>query len=48
MDKTPIALMNGKQLVLILMEHGIGVHRLTPSLFEIDEESLTLGDDVDE
>ena len=37
-DKTPIALMNGEQLVLLLMEHGIGVHRSTPDLFEIDEE----------
>lgn len=37
-DKTPIALMNGEQLVVLLMEHGIGVHRSTPDLFEIDEE----------
>ncbi len=37
-DKTPIGLMNGKQLVLLLMEHEIGVHRSTPNLFEIDEE----------
>ena len=37
-DKTPIALMNGEQLVLLLMEHGIGIHRSTPDLFEIDEE----------
>lgn len=37
-DKTPIALMNGEQLVILLMEHGIGVHRSTPDLFEIDEE----------
>jgi restriction system protein len=37
-DKTPIALMNGDQLVALLMEHGIGVHRSTPALFEIDEE----------
>ena len=44
-DKTPIALMNGKQLVLLLMEHGIGIHRLTPSIFEIKEEPLTLGKD---
>lgn len=36
-DKTPIALMNGEQLVMLLMEHGIGVHRSTPDLFEIDE-----------
>lgn len=37
-DKTPIALMNGEQLVMLLMEHGIGVHRSTPDLFEINEE----------
>lgn len=36
-DKTPIALMNGEQLVMLLMEHGIGVHRSTPDLFEIDD-----------
>jgi restriction system protein len=43
-DKTPIALMNGKQLVMLLMEHGIGVHRSTPDLFEIDEEFVTGGE----
>lgn len=37
-DKSPIALINGEQLVLLLMEHGIGVHCSTPNLFEIDEE----------
>jgi len=37
-DKTPIALMNGEQLVMLLMEHGIGVHRSTPDLFELDED----------
>ena len=37
-DKISIALMNGEQLVTLLMEHGIGVHRSTPDLFEIDEE----------
>ena len=37
-DKTPIALMNGEQFVILLMEHGIGVHRSTPDLFEIEEE----------
>jgi len=41
-DKTPIALMNGDQLVMLLMEHGIGVHRSTPDLFEIDEEFGTV------
>jgi restriction system protein len=44
-DKTPIALMNGDQLVMLLMEHGIGVHRSTPDLFEIDEE-FSMGGDV--
>ena len=43
-DKTPIALMNGEQLVLLLMEHGIGVHRSTPDLFEIAEEELVIGE----
>lgn len=39
-NKTPIALMNGDQLVVLLMEYGIGVHRSTPDLFEIDEEFI--------
>ena len=43
-DKTPIALMNGEQLVMLLMEHGIGVHRSTPDLFEIDEDALVTGE----
>jgi restriction system protein len=42
-DKTPIALMNGEQLVLLLMEYGIGIRRSTPDLFEIDEESSAGG-----
>ncbi len=42
-DKTPIALMNGEQLVTLLMEHGFGVRRSTPDVFEIDEESLVMG-----
>jgi len=36
--KSPIAVMNGEQLVMLLMEHGIRVHRSTSDLFEIDEE----------
>lgn len=44
-DKTPIALMNGEQLVMLLMEHGIGVHRSTSDLFEIDEEFAVGGGD---
>ena len=27
---------------MLLMEHGIGVHRSTPDLFEIDEEFGTV------
>jgi len=42
-NKTPIALMNGDQLVVLLMEYGIGVHRSTPDLFEIDEEFIAVG-----
>lgn len=40
-DKTPIALMNGDQFVSLLMEHGIGVRRSTPDLFEIDDNPIT-------
>ena len=41
-DKTPIALMNGEQLVLLLMENQVGVSRETHDLFEIkNEESET-------
>ena len=42
-DKIPIALMNGEQLVTLLMEHGIGVRRTTPDLFEIDENFASGG-----
>ena len=37
-DATPVALMNGEQLVLLLVEHNIGVSRRTHDLIEIDEE----------
>lgn len=36
-DKTPIALMNGEQLVKELIAHGIGVHHSTMELYEVDE-----------
>jgi len=39
-NRPPIALMNGEQLVTLLMEHGIGVQRSTPDLFEIDDEFI--------
>ena len=40
-NKTPIALINGEQLVLLLMEHGIGVQRSRPDLFDMDEDALS-------
>ena len=42
-DKTPIALMNGEQLVMLLIEHGFGVRCNRPDLYEIDDESLSVG-----
>lgn len=43
-NKSPIGLMNGEHLVMLLMEHGIGVHRSTLDLFEIDEAALVAGE----
>jgi restriction system protein len=37
-DKTPIGLMNGDQLVALLIENQIGVHRTSHDLVELDEE----------
>lgn len=39
-DAIPVALMNGEQLVLLLMENGIGVRRTSPDLFELDDEAM--------
>ena len=36
-DKTPVALMNGKQLVTLLIEYNIGVHRISHDLFELEK-----------
>lgn len=41
-NKTPIALINGKQLVLLLMEHNIGVQCSIQKLFDMDEGSLPM------
>lgn len=40
-NKTPVALMNGEQLVYLLMEHEIGVQREAHTLFHLAEENLT-------
>lgn len=36
-DKTPVGLMSGKQLVVLLMEYNIGVRRKSHDLFELEE-----------
>jgi len=36
-DKTPVALMNGEQLVTLLMEYSIGVKRVSHDLFELED-----------
>ncbi len=36
-DAIPVALMNGTQLVALLAEHGLGVHRATYDLIELGE-----------
>ncbi len=36
-DKTPVGLMNGEQLVTLLMEYNIGVRRISHDLFALDE-----------
>lgn len=41
-NKTPIALVNGQQLVLLLMEHNIGVQSSIQKIFYMDEDSLPL------
>ena len=38
-----IALMNGEQVVTLLMEYGIGVSRETTELFDLDEGTLEIG-----
>jgi restriction system protein len=39
-DKTPIALMNGEQLVTLLMEYSIGVKSTPQVLFDLEDSSL--------
>ena len=45
MDKAPIALIDGKELINLLMENQVGVRRKEVPLFEVQENLL---DDVDE
>ena len=41
-NRAPIALINGDQLVSILLEYGIGVKKTDATIFEVDEESSIL------
>jgi len=42
-DKTPVGLMNGKQLVTLLMEYNIGVRRMSHDLFELEKLPIEKG-----
>ena len=42
-DKTPVGLMNGEQLVILLMEYNIGVRRMSHDLFELEELPIEKG-----
>ena len=37
-DKTPVALMNGEQLVALLVENDIGIQRTGYDLIDLDED----------
>ena len=37
-DKTPVALMNGEQLVALLVENDIGIQRTAYDLIDLEEE----------
>ena len=37
-DKIPVALMNGEQLVTLLIENDIGIHRISYDLIDLEEQ----------
>ncbi|MBI5789650.1 MAG: restriction endonuclease [Candidatus Schekmanbacteria bacterium] len=41
-DKIPVALMNGEQLVMLLVEYNLGVTRCSHDLIELDEDGVVL------
>ena len=45
-DTTPVALMDGEQLVVLLVENGVGVHRRVHDLIELEDEGLSVPEDV--
>jgi len=46
-DAIPVALMNGEQLVVLLVENGIGVERRSHDLIELDEFAHTVNRQVE-
>ncbi len=42
-DATPVALMNGEQLMILLVENQIGVERRAHDIVELDEEDAAYG-----
>lgn len=45
-DATPVALMNGEQLVLLLVENGVEVHRRAHNLIELENGDPSVLEDV--
>ncbi len=45
-DATPVALMNGEQLVVLLVENGVGVRRRAHDLIELEDEDLSISEDI--
>jgi len=41
-DKIPVALMNGEQLVTLLIENDISIHRISYDLIDLAEDGETL------
>ncbi len=40
-DATPVALMNGEQLVILLVENGVGVQHMSHDLIELEDEDAS-------
>ena len=45
-DATPVALMNGEQLVALLVQNGIGVERRSHELIELEDENTLFPEHV--
>ena len=45
-NATPVALMNGEQLVVLLVENGIGVERRSHELIELEDQGVSLAENA--